>query len=206
MLKEQVRTAHTVYFCLMSLQKNRLTLLLMAISILLLLVLQYFWLKSSYQNEREQLRKETSSLFRSTVSVIQDSLIQQRIKFIPDSLHTGRMEFWRGDNNGSDSMQLKIQGGREARVQMIISGDAPDSLQRMLRPLTERMQAGQRNFVVRLDRDTLNIDSVLLILKRTFNNNAIDLPFAIHKLNRGKELTSTDSIVTEPVRFRPFER
>ncbi len=205
MLKEEDCAIVSRYFCTMSVKKNRLTLLLMAVSILLLLVLQYFWLKSSYQNEREQLRKETSSLFRNTIMVIQDSLIQQRIKFIPDSLHGARVQYWREQHSRNDSVQLNFQD-REARVQIFVSGDSPDSLQRILRPLTERMQAGQRNFVVRLDRDSLNMDSVLLVLKNTFTNNAVNLPFTIHRLDRGEELTSNDSIVTDPVRFPPFER
>lgn len=193
-----------ITFVNMSQQKNRLTLLLMAISILLLLVLQYFWLKSSYENEREQLRKETSTLFRTTVSTIQDSLIQRRIRFIPDSLHTRRMGFWRTEQR--DSLTSVELNSREARVQVFISGDSPDSLQRMLRPLSERMQAGQRNFVVRLDRDTLNMDSVTMVVQNILINNEVDLPFTIYKLNRGEELVSADSIVTDPVRVPPFER
>lgn len=184
-------------------QKNRITILLMVISISLLLVLQYFWLKSSYENAREQLRKETSTLFRNTLSSIQDSLIQKRIRFIPDSLRPPRMEFWRSDNDSISHINMQ---GREARVQVYVSGDAPDSLQRMLRPLSERMMAGQRNFVVRLDHDSLNVDSVFTVIQSVFSNNEIDLPFIIHKLKRGEEQHQSDSLYTDPVRFPPFDR
>lgn len=182
----------------------------MVISIALLLVLQFFWLRSSYQNEREQLRKETTALFRNTLFTIQDSLIQERIKFIPDSTDkisgkVERVEYWRGKQADS-TFHLNFQN-REARVQMYVSGDAPpDSLQGILRPLSERMLAGQRNFVVRLEGDSLNMDSVHSTFQAVLLLNKIDLPFSIYKLKRGEELTQGDSLSIEPVRFPPFER
>ncbi len=176
----------------------------MVISICLLIVLQFFWLKSSYQNEKEQLRKETASLFRGTIFAIQDSLIQRRIKFIPDST-IERRGFWKVDHLDSN-VHVNLQNW-EARVQMIIAGDAPpDSLQRMLRPLTERMQAGQRNFIVRLESDSLNTDSVQAQFEKVLIANAINLPFSIYKLKRGEELSQGDSLSIEPIRVPPFER
>ncbi len=182
----------------------------MIISIMLLLVLQFFWLRSSYQNEREQLRKETTALFKSTLFTIQDSLIQQRIKFIPDSTGPGkekieRVEYWRRTERDS-TFHLNLQN-QEARVQLYIGGDAPpDSLQRLIRPLTERMLSGQRNFVIRLEGDTLNMDSIYSSFQAVLYANNIDLPFTIYKLKRGEELSQGDSIISDPVRFPPFER
>lgn len=204
MLKEAVSAIVSRYFCTMSVQKNRLTLLLMTISILLLLVLQYFWLKSSYENEREQLRKETSSLFRITLFSIQDSLMQRKISVIPDSLQSTRMGLWQREN--ADSITKIAFESKEARIQVYLRDDSPDSLQQIFKPLTERMHAGQRNFIVRLNRDSLNIDSLTYIFQNVLVKNAIHVPFTIYKLKRGEVLNFIDSLYIDPVHFPPFER
>ncbi|QEC51656.1 signal transduction histidine kinase [Anseongella ginsenosidimutans] len=67
--------------------KNTLTLSMMSGSIILVLVLQGFWLKSSYKNAVEQFDRETGFLFRTTVMSLQDSLIRENIEMISaDSL------------------------------------------------------------------------------------------------------------------------
>ena len=48
---------------------------LMLGSSLLIFLLSYFWLRTSYQDAREDLRRETSFLFASTVRALEDSLI-----------------------------------------------------------------------------------------------------------------------------------
>lgn len=65
-------------------EKNTLTRSLMAGSIVLVLVLQGFWLKSSYRDAREAFEQKTEFLFRATVMHLQDSLIRENIELVPD--------------------------------------------------------------------------------------------------------------------------
>src|SRR5690349_20778179 len=71
--------------------RNLTTIILMTSSLALLLVLQSFWLFSSYEKSFMGLRKETSGLFRNTVVALRDSsLLQFLEKLPPDSvLHRG---------------------------------------------------------------------------------------------------------------------
>lgn len=57
--------------------KNRGLLLLMVSSILLLLVLQFMWLKDAYDKQEELLSEQTDILFIKTIRSLQDSLTQR---------------------------------------------------------------------------------------------------------------------------------
>lgn len=177
----------------------------MIFSLGLLLVLQYFWITGSYENEREQLRREATSLFRTTLLAHQDSLIQKRIRVIPDSsaIRMNKAEFWhsRLADSTSDSDQT-----RTAKVQIMVSGDPPDSLSAIFRPIAERMQAGQRNFVVRLDRDTINTDSLHAQFMKALGSIEAGMPFTVIRLKRGEEVDANRGLYIDPVRFPPFER
>lgn len=65
-------------------EKNTLTRSLMAGSIVLVLVLQGFWLKSSYRDTKEAFEQKTGFLFRATVMQLQDSLIRANMELVPD--------------------------------------------------------------------------------------------------------------------------
>src|SRR5690606_7791968 len=68
--------------------KNTLTRSLMTGSIVLVLILQGFWLKSSYRDARESFDRQANFLFRVTIMDLQDSLIREHVAPIPDdSLH-----------------------------------------------------------------------------------------------------------------------
>lgn len=69
--------------------KNTLTLSLMTGSIILVLILQGFWLKSSFKDARARFIQKTGFLFRTTVMDMQDSLIRENFRQVPpDSLHS----------------------------------------------------------------------------------------------------------------------
>src|SRR5688572_15111694 len=60
--------------------KNKLTLLLMIISVVLLVVLQVFWLKSSYEKAFSDFRRESSLLLKGAVFNLRDSLFVKNIE------------------------------------------------------------------------------------------------------------------------------
>jgi two-component system, OmpR family, phosphate regulon sensor histidine kinase PhoR len=61
-------------------KKHLFAVVLMASSILLLLVFQYFWLSQTYESEKQNLIKETNIIFIDVMSSLQDSLIRKSIK------------------------------------------------------------------------------------------------------------------------------
>src|SRR4051812_113725 len=59
------------------------TVALMVTSIMLLLVLQGFWLKSAYNDQRRDLERDVSILFGNTVFEMSDSLMLKGVKPLP---------------------------------------------------------------------------------------------------------------------------
>lgn len=93
-------------------KKNALTRLLVAGSIALVLVLQGFWLKTSYRDARESFNRQANFLLRSTVMDLQDSLIRETLASVSgDTLpHSTRsLVFFRSIKHpGSDSGHITI--------------------------------------------------------------------------------------------------
>src|ERR1700741_379937 len=56
---------------------------LMTSSLLLLVVLQFFWLQNSYDKVYEDLRKDTNEIFRTTVLALRDSAVLKNIEHTP---------------------------------------------------------------------------------------------------------------------------
>jgi len=59
----------------MTKRKFRLFLLLMSISLVLLVLLQVFWLRAEYRSSAEGFRRETNLMFRNTMFHISDSIV-----------------------------------------------------------------------------------------------------------------------------------
>src|SRR5258706_6576375 len=94
-------------------------------SILLLLVLQFLWVRSSYHKAFDDFHKETNMLFRNTVMAMRDSIVQRSMVTLPgDSVH-----------------------GKNVRVRsldsVLIRKDFPDSLM-------ERFDRHERTSLVRV--------------------------------------------------------
>ena len=65
--------------------------MLMGSSIILLLVLQVFWLYNSYQKAFYDFRKDVEVTFRNTVMALRDSAFLQHIeKISPDSIYQSK--------------------------------------------------------------------------------------------------------------------
>src|SRR5690349_5954831 len=95
----------------------------MTSSLLLLLVLQGFWLYSSYEKAYYNLSKEVNGLFRNTVMAMRDSAMMKFIeKLPPDSvLHSGSNFVFTQRLDSPDAKQS------EARVR-IVSGQLSQQL------------------------------------------------------------------------------
>lgn len=181
--------------------KNSVTVILMASSIVLLLVLQVLWLRSTYRDAAENFRKETTALFRTTIFALQDSLIQRNLlpvqgdsvwkyeRAFPGGLHikgSVRMK----EKPPYDSLINHIRvTERGARVEIFSSGTERDSLGRMLRPLVAKLGTDKepKTFVLRLDSDTLKVDSIEAYYKQALAKVGIAAPFQVHTFRHGPD-------------------
>ncbi len=223
----------------MKISRPAATFALMISSIVLLLVLQAFWLRSSYEKAYFDLRRETSDLFRSTVFALRDTFFLKRIEPLQlgrDHKDSVNVFFSRA----SDSAQLKWAGrkmemGEKASSLQIFISSSPDvdSIQSVVRPLISRLHEGQiksgSNFVVRVNLDSLNVDSVQYkfesVLKRSgiaaaplvkyvrlLQGTPPDMPFGFMRpreaeadsLQRARVFSNT--LHSEWVRFDPVHR
>ncbi|MBL7858501.1 MAG: HAMP domain-containing histidine kinase [Cyclobacteriaceae bacterium] len=170
--------------------KNTLALTLMISSIVLLLILQIFWLRSSYEKAFYDFRRETNGLFRNTVYAIRDSIFAKSIEpVVTDSsisMHVGGKTpdsvQWTITSRDSTSNSFKIRD-HATSVQLFIrsTSDGNDSVASLLKPLASHMQGmqGQRSFIIRLQPDSLNLDSLARAYSKALKNASITVPVHI---------------------------
>ena len=160
----------------------------MVSSVLLLIVLQFFWLRGSYEKAFFDFRRETCMLFRTTVFSLRDSLFVKNIEPV-----WSRKEMFEAAASDVDSFKVKLLAadtlvGRVnlrdsvSSVQVFISstGD-PSADVNYLKPLASavhRMQ-GQRSFMIRVGPDTLNIDTLSNHFAKALAVAGINVSFTI---------------------------
>jgi two-component system phosphate regulon sensor histidine kinase PhoR len=164
-------------------KKNTTTFVLMTTSIILLLVLQVFWLKSAYNDADENFRKETNLLFRNTIFAMHDSLIERSIEpmYFGDSLR--RLGIRRSDGQGKKSdtvINYFNMKERTARIE-IISTNERDSVGKILRPLMKKLQMDgePKNFIIRLNGDSLKKDSIVFYYSKALKHAGINARFKV---------------------------
>lgn len=163
----------------------------MTSSMALLLVLQVFWIFSSYEKAFLGLRKEVDGLFRNSVMALRDSsLLQFLEKLPPDSvLHRGSTFVFTQKTDSipaaSKKGTIQLRGTSEAQLSVYISSDAKsDSLKRLLKPIVGKMRDGKirdGNFTVRIGPDSLNLDSIRNYFGRALARVEKSLPFDVQK-------------------------
>jgi two-component system, OmpR family, phosphate regulon sensor histidine kinase PhoR len=144
-------------------QKNTLTITLITSSIVLLLILQGFWLRSVYHDEHQRLQRDLGILFKDVVFSMSDSVFKNNINAFPSSESSARIE-WK------DSAKVITNGGlfkrrmglndtiKQANVQVFISGQpGTDSLDNFLKPLAEKIKGskGGKAFYINLNSGAL---------------------------------------------------
>jgi two-component system phosphate regulon sensor histidine kinase PhoR len=158
----------------------------MVSSIILLLALQGFWLKSSYERAYFDLRREASSVFRNTVFTMRDSMLVRSLQRIDSSRNGDQFLF----NNKVDSLIFKrrdadIKTRTEAsHVQIYISSSGKsDSVQKIIRPLAMQVQEGKvkggSTFVLRMGGDSLSMDSLRVNFEKALTNAGYEVPFEL---------------------------
>lgn len=137
----------------------------------MLLLLQFFWLRGAYKDAADNFRKESSALFRNTIFVMQDSLLQKSLEQVSDhdSIQQqgrirGRRHFRLQDSlifKTGDSLYKGIMEKR-TRIEIISDDEGDPAFRQMLRPLAARLKTdGQpKTFIFKMVSDSLNTDSI----------------------------------------------
>lgn len=209
------------YLCIVKSQKNIGTIILMTSSIVLLLILQLLWLRSSYNEELESFKKETNTLFRTTIIGMHDSLIMKGIEpvFIGDSIEykksgdPARFRVW-NTKVTRDSVMAGISPDkisritvRDSSIQILISSTGPgDSIRQVLRPVVTEFRRKREtgNFLFRFGNDSLRVDDIQRNYQDTLKTIGITISpivgkVEMRKIDSGKTETENANIfITEP--------
>lgn len=173
----------------MSQNKNTITVILMISSILLLIALQIFWLRGSYEKAYHDFHRETSILFRTTVMGLRDSLFLKNVEPVEDDTVTGIFGEKRFLGRDSVFQRYNIQQER-GKVKIYVSS-ARDSVDLdILGPVASVVRRVQikgkpgafRSFIVKLNPDTLNMDTLTLMYRRALSSAGFHIPFVIRHI------------------------
>jgi two-component system phosphate regulon sensor histidine kinase PhoR len=170
--------------------KNSVGLTLMISSVVLLIALQFFWLRSSYEKAFIDFRRESSILFKTTVFGLRDSLFAKSI--VPmknDSIYGGtisKIDSIRVNMFRKDSLPGKFAiRERSSKVRVFISSTGfAEGDKHILNPLASTLNKfeGEHGFVVSLGPDTLNIDTLTMEFERSLRESGIDARFIINHI------------------------
>lgn len=164
----------------------------MTSSIVLLLVLQGFWIRSAWQNAYIDLRKESNDLFKNTVSVLRDSLMARTIERVNlDSIPSGMISAVniekRPSRQGSWNRRDTIRHDIVSKIQIFVNSPGlSDSLVKdRLRPIVTKIHDGQvrenTGFVLRMYADSLNLDSIRAHFQEALVLEGFDFDFQVKK-------------------------
>lgn len=217
---------------MMNKSKNILALTLMLSSIALLLVLQLFWLRNSYERAFFGVWRDSNFIFRNTLYSMRDSLYQKNIRAVgmgSDSLSTispRDIESISITQKNSDSV---VVAAKSSTVQVFISGKAgnKDSILNAIRPMTRQLRQGiaegQKSFLIHLAPDTVSLDTLTQFFNAGLKKADIPLAFTIghqvispdfHAYRRSttnddkdkRHYIYIDTIQLESLRFNPVSR
>jgi two-component system phosphate regulon sensor histidine kinase PhoR len=158
-----------------------LSVVLMISSLLLLMVLQFFWLRNSYDKAYADLRKDTNEVFRTTVIAMRDSSMLKNLKRMPvDSAFGKKKSFTFTQRIDCVEVQRSRGMATASEMKIIISGrdQSSDSVRAVVRPLVaqlhERKISGDHTFVLRMENDTLSTDTLLMKVRTAMANAGVD--------------------------------
>ncbi|WP_373521077.1 sensor histidine kinase [Aquiflexum sp.] len=204
-------------------KNNKLYLILMVGSILVLILVQFFWLASVYKDYKNSLKQETRLLFATTVTGMLDSLVLKDLNpvFIPglldtvygtphfrnfsfqDTLRSVRIEV-KSEPNGKDTIL-----GSNRQIQIITTGDSgfADSLKRVFRPLMMGIDSIKeaRKFTYRINREPLDPQTIEIRFNEVLAENDCPLEAKVRRydvLNEANPIPA-NAISLEEIRI-PF--
>ena len=183
----------------MNRSKNILALTLMISSMVLLLALQLFWLRNSYERAFFGVRRESNFIFRNTLYAMRDSLYQGNIRAVgveADSLYKIPGHDIQLINIAKKSPDSVITKSSTVQVFITDKSGNKDSILDALRPMTRQLhqgiELGQRSFLIRLAPDTVSLDTLNLYLDAALQKAKLPLRFRV------------EHEVTDPEKFHAY--
>ncbi len=169
-------------------QRNTLTITLIASSLILLVTLQVFWLRSVYYDEQQRLSKDLHSLFREVVFSMSDSLFKKNIKALPSAQDIARIEI-------KDSLKIFTSPGHfnnkiavsDTNMQVVVFAQSgKDSLADFIKPLTEKIQnsKGRRAFSINITGEQLNEKELNKKFAVALEKADYPILFSLHPMKR----------------------
>lgn len=156
-------------------------------SIVLLFVLQAFWLTNSYEKAYFELRREANSLFRTTIFALRDSFFMRNVESIgadvePPKGMSGDTAMMTvpeptdgGVQNGHNGVHVYISSPPHKRNDSVSAA--------MLRPLVTKIQVehlhGRNKFFIRMGADSLAPDTVKVLFKKALAKENMALDFKV---------------------------
>lgn len=160
------------------------SLALMASSLALLIILQFLWLKNSYEKAHGDLRKDANDIFRETIHALRDSSLMRNVKREPaDSFVMKKDRLMLTQK--VDCVSVTRRPGRIAASEMkiVISDGVHDSVGSVLRPLVSRLHSNpplsQATFYVQMRNDSLPVDTIVTKLRQAMTAAGIEKSVAM---------------------------
>jgi two-component system, OmpR family, phosphate regulon sensor histidine kinase PhoR len=173
-------------------KRNTLTMVLMATSLTLLVLLQVLWLKNSYEKAGDDLRREANMLFRTTVMNMWDSVVSRSIRQVPvDSvINFPKVPYGQADSTiaiAQFDTNVSHNKNDSSSVRIIFSTRDSVVPKDVLKPLASRINRmnpdlenlPQRTFILRMTNDTLDREKLEGALTTAFESNDIDRPLIL---------------------------
>jgi two-component system, OmpR family, phosphate regulon sensor histidine kinase PhoR len=175
--------------------KNTITLILMSSSIVLLVILQIFWLRGSYEKAFFDFRREGNTIFKTTVFGLRDSMILTNFEQLPgDSVEKilirKNIRPARGNTRQvkADTVTQYIDIHEErAQVQIFVSDSSDIITENIIGPISSKIQdiqyqrtpGAKRTFTLRLGPDTLHLDTLSKHFSKALHSAGIYTPFLV---------------------------
>lgn len=157
------------------------TILSMIASLALLVILQVFWIKSSYEKAFGDLQRDADIAFRSTIFTLRDSMYSRSVEVVKDSIDTIPSDSvstftWKNFvKKDSGTTQIQVFSTQSRFTDTINKNVVKAVLPRLRRDNIP----GKSNFIIRLGPDTLNRDSIQYHYQQALREQEIDLPVRI---------------------------
>ncbi|MFN9500215.1 MAG: sensor histidine kinase, partial [Chryseotalea sp.] len=210
--------------------KKRKLIVLIAVSLVLLLGLQGYWLEKAYEKAYSDLKRISNIEFRNVIFQLRDSILVHTFTGYSDSSFQRSQP---ADISGITFQSAQIDSvnvnTKKSKVQILISSDNKnkDSIYKAFKPLSKNIRSkfnSADNFVIKITPDSLPADSIkhyftksmmklglvtqIEITSKTpeFESFRFGVPTFPEMLNPLKEndVWFPQSIETEFVRLNPF--
>lgn len=191
--------------------KNILALVLMVSSVVLLIILQFFWLRSSYKQAFYDFRREANVLFRTTVLDLRDSLLalnirplsedsipakqSQVIAYALDSLIRPTTIDKIAVKKSSSEVQIFVTKGDS-----VTTNDVIGPITSQIRNIKIKEGGGAKSFMIRLTDDSLDLNVLNAEYQKAIKSTKLDIPFVIRHLNHHEPMEPLPGL--PPMRMR----